>query len=75
MVIIYLEIALTWCNRKTHACIHVDVQIQTFLDYFDWINKTLGSVHVEHVEVITKLKSRTLQAYFYENAISFKPRV
>ncbi|KAL9546156.1 hypothetical protein MBANPS3_006802 [Mucor bainieri] len=61
--------------RTKALCIPNDVQIQTFLDYFDWINKTLGSVHVEHVEVITKAKSRTLQAYFHENAISFKPRV
>ncbi|KAK4516837.1 uncharacterized protein ATC70_000162 [Mucor velutinosus] len=61
--------------RTKALCLPHDVQIQTFLDYFDWINKTSSSVHVEHVEVITKAKSRTLQAYFHENAISFKPRV
>ncbi|GAN07755.1 hypothetical protein MAM1_0174c07258 [Mucor ambiguus] len=61
--------------RTKALCLPNDVQIQTFLDYFNWINKTMGSVHVEHVEVITKVKSRTLQAYFHENSISFKPRV
>jgi hypothetical protein len=53
----------------------LDVQIQTLLNYFDWISKTLGSVHVEHVELIIKEKPRTLQAYFNENSNSFKPKV
>ncbi|EPB85378.1 hypothetical protein HMPREF1544_07838 [Mucor circinelloides 1006PhL] len=61
--------------RTKALCLPNDIQIQTFLDYFDWTNKTLGSVQVDHVEVITKEKPRALQAYFCENSISFKPRV
>ncbi|KAI8639949.1 hypothetical protein BD408DRAFT_370882 [Parasitella parasitica] len=61
--------------RTKALCLPKDVQIQTFTDYFDWVSKTLGSIHVEHIEFIIKQKPRTLEAYFKENSNSFKPKV
>ncbi|CAO3651461.1 hypothetical protein BJ944DRAFT_271058 [Cunninghamella echinulata] len=50
-------------------------QIQTFLDYFDWIQNTSSSICVSHAPMITSLPCRPLRKFFQENANTFKPRV
>ncbi|KAF7729237.1 hypothetical protein EC973_004767 [Apophysomyces ossiformis] len=50
-------------------------QIQTYLDYFDWVTKTASSICVPHASLITSLPSRPIRKFFQENANSFKPRV
>ncbi|CAO3593911.1 unnamed protein product [Absidia cylindrospora] len=50
-------------------------QIQTMLDYFDWIHKTSSSIVVPHAPMITSLPCRPLRKFFQENANTFKPRV
>ncbi|KAI7863877.1 hypothetical protein BDF14DRAFT_1733201 [Spinellus fusiger] len=52
-----------------------DLQIQTFVDYFDWVDKTASSVCVPHASMITGIPSRSMASFFQENANSFKPRV
>ncbi|KAI9363783.1 hypothetical protein BD770DRAFT_380452 [Pilaira anomala] len=51
-----------------------DVQVQTFLDYFDWVVKTSSSIPVDHINLFSPTP-KTMQEYFYENAIDFKPKV
>ncbi|KAI8973194.1 hypothetical protein BDF20DRAFT_880918 [Mycotypha africana] len=53
-----------------------DLQIQTYLDYFDCVNKTSASVDTNTIEFLLRgYAPRTLRNFFFENAISFKPRV
>ncbi|KAI8092728.1 uncharacterized protein BX664DRAFT_327983 [Halteromyces radiatus] len=52
-----------------------DLQIQTFLDYFNWIFNTSSSICIPHVRLLTGKTPRSLDAFFKENANSFKPRV
>jgi hypothetical protein len=52
----------------------LDTQIYTFIDYFDWVEKTSGSIPVEHIKLFTK-NPKTIQDFFFENANAFKPRV
>lgn len=51
-----------------------DIQIQGFIDYFDWVTKTSGSIPVDHIKQFAK-EPKTMQHFFVENANSFKPRV
>lgn len=51
-----------------------DVQIYTFIDYFDWVVKTSGSMPVDHIKLFTR-NPRSIQDFFNENANAFKPRV
>ncbi|KAG2209450.1 hypothetical protein INT47_008293 [Mucor saturninus] len=44
------------------------------IDYFDWINKTSGSVPVNHIQQFSKVP-KTMGDFFQENANSFKPKV
>ncbi|ORY99922.1 hypothetical protein BCR43DRAFT_521127 [Syncephalastrum racemosum] len=50
-------------------------QIQTIIDYFDWVHKTSSSVLVPHASSITSLPVRSVRKFLQENANSFKPRV
>lgn len=52
----------------------LDAQIYTFIDYFDWVEKTSSSIPVDHIKLFTK-SPKTIQDFFHENAIAFKPRV
>ncbi|KAI8094829.1 uncharacterized protein B0P05DRAFT_523574 [Gilbertella persicaria] len=51
-----------------------DKQIQTYLDYFDWV-QTSGSICVPHTSMLTKSPCEPMQLFFEQNANSFKPRV
>lgn len=53
----------------------IDKQIQTYLDYFDWVQQSGGSVCVPHTTMLTNLPCESLQTFFERNANSFKPRV
>ncbi|KAI8991781.1 hypothetical protein BDF20DRAFT_846341 [Mycotypha africana] len=50
-------------------------QIQTFLDYFDWAQKTVGSIKLPHTKFLIGATPQSIQTFFEENANSFKPRV
>ncbi|KAI9480410.1 MAG: hypothetical protein EXX96DRAFT_562487 [Benjaminiella poitrasii] len=50
-------------------------QIQSFLDYFDWVKKTSGSIAVDELRLLIDQKPKSIQEFFVENANSFKPRV
>ncbi|KAI8885847.1 NAD(P)-binding protein [Backusella circina FSU 941] len=50
-------------------------QIQTYLDYFDWVQQTSSSICVAHAPMITSLPCKPIQLFFEQNANSFKPRV
>ncbi|OBZ85033.1 NAD(P)H azoreductase [Choanephora cucurbitarum] len=50
-------------------------QIQTYLDYFDWVQQTSGSICVPHASMLTKSPCESIQHFFEQNANSFKPRV
>ncbi|KAI7906363.1 uncharacterized protein BX663DRAFT_496152 [Cokeromyces recurvatus] len=52
-----------------------DNQIQLFLDYFNWVQHTSGSIYVSHTSMLTKTSCQTIQEFFKRNANSFKPRV
>lgn len=52
----------------------VDLQIQDFLDYFDWVARTSSSIDVPHVYLLTGKTPRSIEAFFLENANVFKPR-
>jgi hypothetical protein len=61
-------------NQLTLHCSFVDLQIQDFLDYFDWVARTSSSIDVPHVRLLTGKPPRSLEAFFLENANAFKPR-
>ncbi|CAO3589317.1 unnamed protein product [Absidia cylindrospora] len=50
-----------------------DIQIPEMIDYFDWVSSTSSSINVPHVYLLTGKSPRSLDAFFLENAISFKP--
>ncbi|EPB92363.1 hypothetical protein HMPREF1544_00661 [Mucor circinelloides 1006PhL] len=52
-----------------------DKQIQTYLDYFDWVQQTSGSICVPHTTMLINSSCESIQKFFKENANSFKPRV
>lgn len=65
-----------YIKRTTQLIIIViGKQIQTILDYFDWVQKTSSSVCVPHASMITNLSRKPLRLFFEENANMFKPRV
>ncbi|KAI8337635.1 hypothetical protein BC941DRAFT_39981 [Chlamydoabsidia padenii] len=51
-----------------------DQQVQDFLDYFDWVSHTSSSIFIPHVQLLTNKSPRSMDAFFLDNAISFKPR-
>jgi hypothetical protein len=53
----------------------LDKQIQTYLDYFDWVQQTSGSICVPHTTMLVNSSCESIQKFFKENANSFKPRV
>jgi hypothetical protein len=56
--------------------INVATQIQSFLDYFDWANKTSGSIPVEHTRLLLlNQKPKSILDFFIENVNSFRPGV
>ncbi|KAG2232699.1 hypothetical protein BDF21DRAFT_386334 [Thamnidium elegans] len=61
-------------NNKAY-CIPTEKQIQTYLDYFDWVQQSAGSVCVAHTTMLTQLPCKSVQTFFEQNANSFKPRV
>ncbi|KAL0080093.1 hypothetical protein J3Q64DRAFT_1752650 [Phycomyces blakesleeanus] len=61
--------------RSKAFAIPTATQIQTFVDYFDWVTKTASSICVPHAPMITSMPSRSIDDFFKENANSFKPRV
>lgn len=58
-----------------HVCFFVAKQVQTMVDYFDWVQKTSSSVCVPHAAMITNIPCKPIQSFFIENANTFKPRV
>ncbi|KAI9473472.1 MAG: hypothetical protein EXX96DRAFT_578149 [Benjaminiella poitrasii] len=61
-------------RNKAYNC-PSEKQIQIFLDYFNWVQHTSGSICVPHTSTLTNSPCQTLQTFFEENANSFKPRV
>ncbi|CAO3688440.1 unnamed protein product [Umbelopsis ramanniana] len=50
-------------------------QVQTYLDYFDYIQANQGSMYTPHAELLAKRPCKTLDQFFKEHANTFKPRV
>jgi hypothetical protein len=56
--------------------INIAIQIQSFLDYFDWTNKISGSILVEHTHLLLlNQKPKSIRDFFIENTNSFRPRI
>ncbi|KAI8337360.1 hypothetical protein EDC96DRAFT_450319 [Choanephora cucurbitarum] len=74
--IFYDNLDDTCAYRQNILNIPSDVQIQTFLDYFDWVNKTYGSFPIDDIRhLMTGKEPKSIKQYFAENSNSFKPRV
>ncbi|KAI7904963.1 uncharacterized protein BX663DRAFT_559217 [Cokeromyces recurvatus] len=50
-------------------------QIHVFLDYFDWVEKTAGSIPTNEIQSLIHQKPKSIQEFFKENANTFKPKV
>ncbi|CAO3652742.1 unnamed protein product [Mucor hiemalis] len=61
--------------KKKAYNVPTDKQVQSFLDFFDWVQRTSGSVCVPHTTMLTHEPSKVIKSFFEENANSFKPRV
>ncbi|ORX55160.1 NAD(P)-binding protein [Hesseltinella vesiculosa] len=72
---IYRDNLETYEYRSKVLSAPTATQIQTMLDYFDWVAQTSSSICVPHAPMITSLPCRPLRKFFQENANTFKPRV
>ncbi|GAB5592391.1 hypothetical protein Unana1_07291 [Umbelopsis nana] len=50
------------------------VQVQTYLDYFDYVQSNQGSMYTPHAQLLAKRQCKTTDQFFKEHANSFKPR-
>ncbi|CAM0135094.1 unnamed protein product [Umbelopsis sp. WA50703] len=50
-------------------------QVQTYLDYLDYIQTNQGSTYSPHAEMLVKRPCKTVEQFFREHANDFKPRV
>ncbi|KAI8074965.1 hypothetical protein BC940DRAFT_314661 [Gongronella butleri] len=72
---IYRDSLETFDYRSKVLAAPTSTQIQTMIDYFDWVASTSSSICVPHAPMITSLPCRPLRKFFQENANTFKPRV
>ncbi|KAG2234407.1 hypothetical protein INT48_003634 [Thamnidium elegans] len=70
----YHDLLETNSYRTKVLVVPNDIQVQTFLDYFDWVLKTSSSIPVDHIKLFSR-SPKTMQDFFYENAVDFKPKV
>lgn len=49
--------------------------IDTMVRYFDWVRETSSSICVPHVDMLLSRPAHSVDRFFQENAITFKPRV
>lgn len=67
------SLSFIWFTEQVY---YVDIQIQTWIEYFDWVHATGGSVCVPHMKMLLKHQSgTTIQDFFNKHRNSFKPRV
>ncbi|GAA5804594.1 hypothetical protein HPULCUR_010096 [Helicostylum pulchrum] len=71
---VYHDLLETNSYRTKVLVVPNDVQVQTFLDYFDRVLKTSSSIPVDHIRLFSQ-SPKTMQDFFYENAADFKPKV
>lgn len=50
-------------------------QVQTYLDYLDYIQNNQGSTYSPHAEMLAKRPCKTVEQFFRDHANDFKPRV
>ncbi|KAG2186144.1 hypothetical protein INT43_002582 [Umbelopsis isabellina] len=50
-------------------------QVQTYLDYLDYIQTNQGSTYSPHAEMLAKRPCKTVEQFFRDHANDFKPRV
>ncbi|ORZ22122.1 hypothetical protein BCR42DRAFT_367797 [Absidia repens] len=72
---IYQDDLLGFNYRSKVLVAPTNTQIQTMIEYFDWVKTTSSSIIVPHAPMITSLPCRPLRKFFQENANLFKPRV
>lgn len=61
-------------NHLFFSFVFVAVQVQTYLDYFDYVQSNQGSMYTPHAQLLAKRQCKTTDQFFKEHANTFKPR-